>query len=338
MIHWIRLTAIEITGAVLLGCILFLVFTGGDFMKVLDGANFSIPSSLLSLNTIFLSILIEAIPFVLIGVLISGMIQVFVTEDHIRQWIPKNRFMAVLMSCVIGGLFPACECGIVPIVRRLVSKGVPVFAGVGFLLTGPIINPIVIISTYMAFGNDAKIAGLRMILGFVVAMIVALIISITFRGSQLKQGNMMIPIALTNASKPPVSKRIRQMLEHSIDEFFDMGKYLILGAFFAAFVQTYVSMKSIVDIGDGVASSSLVMMGIAYLLSLCSEADAFIAASFRNLFPVTSLLAFLVYGPMLDLKNTIMMLGVFRIRFVLVLIFLITVVVFGSVMVVHTWI
>ena len=125
-----------------------------------------LPDSFLQLNTIFLSILIEAFPFVLIGVLIAGFIQIFVTEDHIRRLIPKNRFLAVTMSCIVGAAFPACECGVVPIVRRLISKGVPIHAGIGFLLTGPLINPIVIFSTYMAFGNDMKMAGLRMGIGF----------------------------------------------------------------------------------------------------------------------------------------------------------------------------
>lgn len=111
------------------------------------------------------------------------------------------------MSCSIGALFPACECGIVPIVRRLVAKGVPIHAGIGFLLTGPIINPIVILSTYMAFGNDARMVGLRMMLGFVVAVIVALMISILFKGSQLKKTNGSIPISLTRG-KMPIGQRM----------------------------------------------------------------------------------------------------------------------------------
>lgn len=333
MVNWIRSSFIEIAGAAILGAVVYLFILGGNLP--IEGG-WSIPPSVLSLNTIFLSILIEAIPFVLIGVLIAGAIQVFITEDHIRRWIPKNRLLAVLASCSIGALFPACECGIVPIVRRLVAKGVPIHAGIGFLLTGPIINPIVIFSTYMAFGNDARMAGMRMVLGFVVAVIVAFIIGMLFKGSQLKKSSSFIPLA-TTGTKKPIGQRMKQMLYHSIDEFFDMGKYLIFGAFLAAFVQTYVSTKSLMAIGDGVVSSTLVMMGMAYLLSLCSEADAFIAASFRNTFPMTALLGFLVYGPMLDLKNTLMMMGIFRIRFVIVLVALITITVFGCVMAAHAW-
>lgn len=115
------------------------------------------------------------------------------------------------MSCVLGGLFPACECGIVPIVRRLVAKGVPVYAGVGFLLTGPIINPIVILSTYMAFGNDTKMAGMRMLLGFGVAFIVAFLISFMFRSNQLKK-SIQSDAAVSSQKKLPFSKRVEQML------------------------------------------------------------------------------------------------------------------------------
>jgi uncharacterized membrane protein YraQ (UPF0718 family) len=130
---------------------------------------------------------------------------------------------------------------------------------------------------------------------------------------------------------------VKAMLEHTIDEFFDMGKFLIIGAILAAFVQTYISTKSILGLGEGILASTLVMMGLAYLLSLCSEADAFIAASFRHLFPTTSLLGFLIYGPMLDLKNTIMMMAVFNIRFVIVLMIIITGAVLGLLLFVHPW-
>ncbi|WP_245308293.1 permease [Halalkalibacter urbisdiaboli] len=299
--------------------------------------NLHIPSSLQTFNMIFLSIVIEAIPFVLIGVFIAGTIQVFVTEEHLKRVIPKSKWLAVVMSCFVGALFPACECGIVPIVRRLIAKGVPLFAGVGFLLTGPLINPIVVFSTYMAFGEDSKMAFLRMSLGFVIALVIAAI-CLLFKTNQLKQTKeSMYANNETAIAKPPIGQRFKAMVEHTIDEFFSMGKFLIIGATLAALVQTYVSTKSILGIGEGILASTLVMMGLAFLLSLCSEADAFIAASFRHLFPETSLLGFLLYGPMLDLKNTFMMLAVFKFRFVLVLILLITTVVLATLVMIHPW-
>ncbi|MEK3730622.1 MULTISPECIES: permease [unclassified Lysinibacillus] len=287
-------------------------------------------SSLLSLHTIFLSILIEALPFVLIGIIIAGFIQIFITEEHIQRWIPQNAVMAVVMSCLVGALFPACECGIVPIVRRLIAKGVPIHAAIGFMLTGPLINPIVILSTYMAFGNDLKIASLRMLLGFVIAIVVALLISLFFKGSQFKSS--LQPHSLATANQPTsFVTKLFNMFKHAIDEFFDMGKYLIIGAFLAAFVQTYVSTKTLVEIGDGVSSSILVMMGLAFILSLCSEADAFIGASFSATFSTPSILAFLVFGPMIDLKNTIMLMSVFRFKFVFWLAALVAIIVYISI-------
>lgn len=123
------------------------------------------------------------------------------------------------MSCVAGALFPACECGIVPIVRRLIGKGVPLYAAIGFMLTGPLINPIVIASTYMAFGNNVKMAGLRMGLGFFIALMPAFVVSWMFKGSQLKQYTRIMA-SRSLSKKESILNRLWSMLIHSIDELF----------------------------------------------------------------------------------------------------------------------
>ncbi|NNV07234.1 permease [Geobacillus sp. C56-T2] len=316
---------IDMTGIVVIGVAAYLIVFSQWFGGLWAA---EIPDSFRQFVTIFLSMVIEALPFVLIGVIVAGAIQIFVTEEHIRRWIPAHSFKAVAMGCVVGALFPACECGIVPIVRKLVSKGVPLGAAVGFLLTGPLINPIVILSTYMAFGNDATIAGWRMGLGFAAALLIAWSISLFFSSNQLRR-----PVSLPVQRRKSTSLfyRFEEMLKHSIDEFFDTGKYLMIGACVAAWVQTHVHTESLLLFGGGDAGEMLTMMGLAYFLSLCSEADAFIAASFRNIFSTSSILAFLIYGPMIDLKNTIMLFNVFRARFVVVLLMLVTAVVWLSV-------
>ncbi|PPA69564.1 permease [Jeotgalibacillus proteolyticus] len=331
MSRWLYSSLVNTTGVLaLIVVVYFVTYTPW----LMNSVSFLLSDSFIQLNTIFLSILIEAVPFVLIGVLTAGFIQMYITEEHIRRWIPKNKYKAIIMSCLVGAVFPACECGIVPIVRRLVKKGVPLYAGVGILLTGPLINPMVILSTYMAFGNHVTMAGLRVGGGFTAALLITLSISTLFKSNQLK-GPLADPVhkeaqAGTNRS---FSYKARGMMQHSIDEFFDMGKYLIIGAFIAASFQTYIPVKSLYLFGDGLMYSTSVMMGLAYFLSLCSEADAFIGASFSNLFPSVSILAFLIYGPMIDLKNTIMLLSVFKIKFVTVLLLLITAIVFGSIIV-----
>ncbi|MGM0876291.1 MAG: permease [Bacillota bacterium] len=283
--------------------------------------------SFLQLNSIFISILIEAIPFILIGVFISGFIQMFVTEEMISKIIPENRFLAVLYATILGALFPACECGIVPIVRRLIQKGVPLHAGIAFMLTGPVINPIVLFSTYVAFGNKWDVMIYRGVLALIVAFLVGILLSYQYKDNQLLDRIKGKGHHHSHDIKQSFFKKLAGTLRHAVDEFFSVGKYLIIGAFIAAAMQTFIKTSTLLAIGQNELSSSLVMMGLAFVLSLCSEADAFIASSFTSTFSISSLIAFLVYGPMVDIKNTLMMLAVFKKRFVIQLIFYITILV-----------
>lgn len=285
-------------------------------------------------NTIFLSMIMEAVPFVLVGVLVSGFIQMFLTEKWIARVMPKNRILATLFGCGAGVFFPSCECGIVPITRRLLRKGVPLNAGIAFMLSGPVINPIVLFSTFIAFGNDWRVAAIRAGMAVCVAFLTALTLSLIFPRLPMKVSEPEMQVAATSEAamdtgSPPVrpafGQRIAGVLTHSVDEFFSVGKYLVLGAFIAACMQTYVPTASLLRLGSDPLTSSLVMIGLAFTLSLCSEADAFIAASFRSTFSVGALSAFLVFGPMVDIKNTLMMLGTFRGKFVAALIALVTV-------------
>ncbi|MDR7247062.1 permease [Priestia megaterium] len=267
-------------------------------------------SSLLQMNTIFISILIEALPFILLGVIISGIIQIFVTDEMMAKAIPKNKFGAIVLASVIGALFPACECGIVPITRRLMAKGVPLYAAIPFMLTGPIINPVVLFATFVAFGNDWKIMIERGVVAFLVSLIVGLILAFQFKTPQVKN-----EIHVHTAPKK-MSEKIGEALKHTIDEFFSVGKFVIIGGLIAAAMQTYVKTSTLMALGHGAVSSNVVMMGLSYILSLCSSADAFIASSFRSTFNDSAIIAFLVFGPMFDIKNTLMMLSQFKTKFV----------------------
>lgn len=285
----------------------------------------------LQLNTIFLSMVMEAIPFILLGVIVSGLIQTFVTERWIAKVMPGNRFLSTLVGCGVGVFFPACECGIVPITRRLLGKGVPLHAGIAFMLTGPIINPIVLFATFIAFGNSWQMAFIRAGSAVVVAFVVSIVISylfprLPFRASHangMQEAAAAIEPAAAPAAKPPLRAQLLGVMTHSIEEFFSVGKYLVLGALIAAAMQTYIPTASLIHLGSNAVTSSLVMIGMAFVMSLCSEADAFIAASFRGSFSVGAISAFLVFGPMIDIKNTLMLLGVFKGKFVVTLIALV---------------
>lgn len=285
---------------------------------------------------IFLSIVIEALPFVMIGVLASAVIHLFISPELIARILPKNRFARLIVAALLGILFPICECGIVLVVRRLIQKGVPLSTGIAFMLAVPIINPVVAASTYMAFPHFPMVY-YRIGGAFIVAVTIGIIIEFFFNKPEKYLRDMpqagcgcehqLIQIE-TKPVKPSLVKRAGQLLLHAAEDLLVMGKFLFMGSFLAAFIQTVVSRNLLVSIGQGEASSITVMMVLAYGLSICSEADAFVASSFSATFIPASLTAFLLYGPMTDIKNTLMMLACFKAKFVAIWLALITVMVF----------
>jgi uncharacterized membrane protein YraQ (UPF0718 family) len=299
-------------------------------------------SNMQSFKTMFISIILEAFPFILLGVLISSLLQMFVSEQTITRIIPKNPFLAILFACLIGIIFPICECGMIPIVRRLIKKGMPVYVAVVFILTGPIINPIVYAATFMAFRSRPEIAYSRMGLAFIVATVIGLVIYRYVKFNPVRASLEMIhdhnhehsaDQAHDHSHEHKNGNKLFTLLGHASDEFFEMGKYLMFGSLITAVIQTFVARESLVSIGHDGLGSHVFMMGFAYILSLCSTSDAFVASSFVNTFTTGSLLTFLVFGPMLDFKGTLMLLSVFKTKFVLLLTGLIVItVLLGSLM------
>ena len=323
----------DFVGFILLLFFLILFFNIESFKN--ERAGLTIPDSWLNVNTIFLGIVIEAVPFILLGVFVSALIQIYVKEEIIHRFLPKNAYAALLPAAILGTIFPICECAIVPIVRRLIKKGMPLHVGVVFLVGAPILNPVVAASTFFAFRTDLTVLYARMGLAFVLSILIGGILYLVFKNrDQLKWTKEELvgrQVVLETNAQPRKMNRLKQTLYHAADEFFLMGKFLILGAFIAALFQTFLDRSLLQAIGSNEWSSTAVMMAFAFLLSLCSEADAFVAASFGSTFTTGSLIAFLVYGPMLDLKNTIMLFAFFKARFVLVFMAIVTAVVFIAV-------
>ncbi|MGD6817002.1 permease [Metabacillus sp. 84] len=320
---WIR----DLASYILIAIFLYLFLFADVHMDT-----WNIPSYMLTINTIFLSIILEAIPFIILGVFVSALIQVFVSEETVQRLIPKNPLLALFPASLLGIIFPVCECAIVPVVRRLIKKGMPLHTGMVFLAAGPVLNPVVFASTYYAFQSNPQIAYGRMGLAFISALLIGLIIYLVFRNSdQLKRS---VPAADEHGDHSEVEpSRFKATLYHAADEFFDMGKYLIFGAAIASLFQTFLDRSVLESIGSNDLQSPVIMMAFAYILSLCSEADAFVAASFGGMFSAGAILSFLVYGPMIDLKNTIMLLAYFRTKFVFVLLLVITAVVYGVILI-----
>ncbi|MFL0196944.1 permease [Clostridium sp. WILCCON 0269] len=288
---------------------------------------FRIPrSSLQNFSTIFISILLEAIPFIMLGAFISSIIQVLVSEDMIARWIPKNIFIGLILASLMGLIFPVCECAIVPIVKRLIKKGVPVSIAVTFMLAAPIINPIVLLSTYYAFYNKPSVVLIRAGYGLICAIMAGIMIGIVF-----KNENVILTedIELNNECYCGCGSRYNHqknknklviILNQANTELYNIGKYLIVGAFLSATFQTVVPRNFLTSFGENQILSVVVMIILAFFISICSSADAFIAKSFLGQFAIGSLVAFLIMGPMIDLKNTLMLSGTFKKGFVVRLI------------------
>ncbi|MFE7065060.1 permease [Sutcliffiella sp. NPDC057660] len=320
----------DIIGLLLIGFFLYLFF----FMDMKDFSE-KIPGSLLNVNTIFLSIVIEAVPFILLGVFASALIQTFVSEEKIKKFLPKNAFAAIIPAAILGAIFPICECAIIPVVRRLIKKGMPLHVGVVFLVGAPILNPVVVASTFYAFNGDPTILYGRFGLAFVLCIVIGLLMLLLFDNkNQLRwTKNELQGRVDSEIGQAGPTNKWKATFYHASDEFFDMGKYLIAGAFIASLFQTFLDRDVLVALGSNEVLSPAVMMAFAYVLSLCSEADAFVAASFGSTFTTGSILAFLVYGPMLDLKNTFMLFAYFKTKFVLAFMAVVTIVVFAAILI-----
>lgn len=280
-----------------------------------------------TLSITFVSIFLEALPFMLLGAFIGGFIEVFVSKTAITRIVPARPLPAILLAAALGLVFPVCECAIVPVVRRLFSKGLPLGAGIAFLLGGPIVNPLVALSTAVAYTNDPAIAGYRLASGYLIAVVMGLLIDRFFSRKtalvEMPKGNTGEPDDGCNerASFLGITFfiQIQRALRHGASDFVDIGRFLVFGAFVAGVLQTMVARGDLTTLFGSLPLSVLAMMTLALLLSLCSEADAFVAASFRTTLPLTAQMAFMVLGPMLDLKLVAMYFRIFRKRLILVM-------------------
>ncbi len=261
--------------------------------------------------TIFLGVVIEATPFLLLGVLVSQLLALLVRQDRVLAWVPRGRLASLAALAGLGALFPVCECGNVPVARRLAARGVPAAAAMVFLLAAPALNPVVALSTFAAFRDQPSIVGYRLGLTFLVALAVGLLLSLHPRPAELLQ-----PRAAPADAPPglPAAWRARaaRFAAGALGEFVEMGGVLVLGAALAALTQVLVPRSVLVGIGQGPVLSVAVMMALALVLSICSTVDAFVALAYAGTFTDGALVAFLVFGPMIDIKSLLLMLTVFR--------------------------
>jgi len=306
-------------------------------------------NQLLSAFTLFLSLLVEAIPFLMMGVLLSGVLLIFVDERKLVAILPKNPFLGALAGSLLGFMFPVCECGNVPVARRLISQGAPISVAVSFLLAAPTINPVVIWATWTAFRDQPEIAVLRVVLSLANAAIVAMVFSSQKDLRAILQPNIAIAIPVPKVKagavpigtffldedrsqsldlanyvstsnqvfNKPLPDRLNLLLDNTLAEMRELGAILVLGSAIAAVIQVWVPRDIILSLGQGPVSSIIAMMVLAAIVSICSTVDAFFALSFASTFTGGSLLAFLVFGPTIDLKAIGLILTIFQKRAVI---------------------
>ncbi len=284
----------------------------------------------------YLGIIVEALPFLLIGAVLSALIQIYLSDELIKKIIPKNSIIAYFIAAISGILFPVCECAIVPITRSLIKKGLPIGVGITFMLAVPIVNPVVIMSTYYAFPNNINIVIYRTIGGVIGSLIVGMIVGLIYDKKKNTEVLKSEEVALycdcctfSNNYYISLKGKIKNLVLNASNEFLNISVYFILGALLSSIFVVFLQDSLINNMTSGKIVGIGVMMLLGFLLSLCSEADAFVAKGFMDNFGVAGVIAFLILGPMMDLKNLILSFGFFKKKFVLQLLLIICIVVFG---------
>ncbi|GIE29578.1 permease [Actinoplanes italicus] len=256
-------------------------------------------------TTVFVSVLVQAVPFLVFGVVLSAVIAVFVPRSFWAKALPRHPAAAVPAASLAGVVLPGCECGAVPIAGSLIRRGVTPAAALAFLLAAPAINPIVLTATAVAFPGNPE-----MVLARAVA---SLVVAIAMGWLWLRLGKTDW-IRLPRRSDLDESSKSRAFWAACRHDVMHAGGFLVVGAAAAATINVVVPEAWLQTLAENPVLSVLALAVLAVLLSICSEADAFVAASLSQ-FSLTSRLVFLVVGPMVDLKLISMQAGMFGRRF-----------------------
>lgn len=276
------------------GCVLLAMLLRGRVSFVTD-------DDVRLWGTLFVSICVQALPFLVLGVVVSGLIAVFVSPEFVQRAVPKRTALAVPSAGLAGLALPGCECGSVPIAGRLVSAGTPPAAALTFLLAAPAINPVVLVSTAVAFPNEPRVVVARFLASFTAAVVVG------WLWARRRDENLLDVLRNTHDHE---TSRLRQFVDVASRDLVHAGGYLVVGALVAATLQLVVPRSVLNAVAENELYSVLVLASLAVILSICSEADAFVAAGLPQ-FSLTSRLVFLVVGPTIDIKLIAMHVGVF---------------------------
>jgi uncharacterized membrane protein YraQ (UPF0718 family) len=255
--------------------------------------------------TIFVAIAIQAIPFLVLGVTISAAIAAFVPSGFLPKVLPEQPALAVPVAAVAGAALPGCECGSVPIAGRLVARGAPAAAALTFLLSAPAINPVVLVATAVAFPGRPEVWVGRLLASLLAATVIGLIWAKLGRDDLLERARRG---HTHEGSKGAIFAGTAQ------HDLLHAGGFLIVGAATAATLQTVVPRSVLDAVAGSGLFAALALAALAVVMAICSEADAFVAASLTQ-FSLTARLAFMTVGPMVDVKLIALQAGTFGGRF-----------------------
>lgn len=250
--------------------------------------------------TLALSLLIESLPFIVLGIALSIVVQVFVPTSWLESWLPENPFARRAIVSLFGMFLPVCECGNVPLARGLLGRGYGVGDSVTFLFAAPIVNPVTIITTHQAFGFDDGILVWRLLAGYSIANLLGWLFS------RHPNPREMLTTRFVRECSLPVSQRGGTKWEKVgslfVSESTALMPALILGALIAGLIQVGVSRELLLALGTDPIISVLALIVLAFVISVCANVDAFFILPFAQTFLPGSIVAFLVFGPLIDIK------------------------------------
>ncbi|WP_123023843.1 permease [Mycolicibacterium stellerae] len=265
--------------------------------------------TLATAGTVFCGVFVQALPFLVLGVLVSGLIAAYLPPERLARWLPQRHGAAVLVGGIAGAALPGCECGSVPMARRLFGDGGAVgAASLAFMLSAPAINPVVLVATAVAFPGEPRMVVARCAASLATAVIMGAAWSRWGRPAWITQ-----PVP---RSDDETASRWTVFSEAARHDFVQAASYLVIGAAAAAAMRVAVPPWVFEHVAGHLIVGVLVMALLAFVLALCSEADAFVAASL-TMVPLVPRLVFLVVGPAVDVKLVAMQTGLFGRAFAL---------------------
>lgn len=261
--------------------------------------------------TLAISVLIESLPFVILGVVLSIVVQVWVPPGVIERWMPRRAWARRAVLSLLGMIVPVCECGNVPFARGLLMRGFSVPETMTFLIAAPIVNPIVIITTHQAFGFSDGILIARLVGGYLIANLIGWLYS------RHPSPDALLTERFRDTCELVVHEpggRGRRTLAQFVIELRAVMPALVIGSALAGAVQVLVPRETLVAIGSNPALSIVAMMALAMVVAICSNVDAFFALSFASTFTPGAIVAFLLVGPLVDVKMIALMRTTFTTR------------------------